>query len=242
MKRSVIHIALCLLTITAFAQGAENESALNIVNKAIKNSGGRKALAKYSSMTWKDKGMYYGMGAGIPYTGTYAAKFPYKFRMTIEGVFTIVLNGDKGWVNAMGETTEMEKDRVAEEKEQHYSGWVTTLLPLSKKPFKLSIIGDSKIGDVDATGVTASSKGHRDVELYFDKKSGLLIKSQYSIKSEELGGKEVQFEVFYGEYKDFDGAKFSTSLLMKQDGKKYVQSEQSEMTPAEFDKDAFAKP
>jgi hypothetical protein len=162
--------------------------------------------------------------------------------MTIEGVFTIVLNGDKGWVKAMDETMEMKKDQVAEEREQHHSGWVATLLPVTKKPFKLSIIGDSKIGDLDATGVIASSQGHRDVELYFDKKSGLLIKSQYSLKSDELGGKEVQFEVFYGEHKDFDGAKLPTSLLMKQDGKKYVQSEQSEMTPAEFDKDAFAKP
>ncbi len=88
----------------------------------------------------------------------------------------------------------------------------------------------------------ASSKGHRDVELYFDKKSGLLIKSQYSVKAEELDGKEVQFEVFYGDYKDFAGAKLPTSLLMKQDGKKYVQTEQSEITPAEFGDDAFAKP
>ncbi len=142
MKRSVIHIALSLLTITACVQGAEKESALDIVNKAIKNAGGRKALAKYLSMTWKDKGTYYGMGAGIPYTGTYAAVFPGKFRMTIEGGFTKVLNGDKGWFNSNGETKEMEKDQVAEEKEGQYSSWITTLLPLSEKPFKLSLIGN----------------------------------------------------------------------------------------------------
>ena len=48
------------------------------------------------------------------------------FRMEIEGVFTLVLNGDKGSFKEGGKVQEMTKEQLAQQKESQYAGWVTT--------------------------------------------------------------------------------------------------------------------
>src|SRR5205807_2708706 len=72
---------------------AGEDDARAIVNKAIQAAGGEKKLAKHNAVTMKEKGTYYGMGEGLPYTGNYSFQWPNQFRMEIEGVFLIVVNG-----------------------------------------------------------------------------------------------------------------------------------------------------
>src|SRR5947209_137181 len=147
-----------------------------VIDKAIKAVGGAANLAKYQGMVWKDKGTYYGMGDGVPYSGTYAVQMPDKMRMEVEGAFIIVLNGDKGWIQMNGETNALTKDQLAEQQEEQYSGWVTSLVALKDKGFTLTPLGESKVEGDAAVGIKVSHKGHRDVELYFSKKSGLVVK------------------------------------------------------------------
>src|SRR5262249_5998476 len=101
-----------------FAGAAEPKA---VIDAPITASGGAEKLAKFNSETWKEKGTYYGMGAGQPYTGTYAVSFPDRFRMEIEGAFVIVLNGDKGWFKAGDNTSEMGKEQLEEQKENLYA-------------------------------------------------------------------------------------------------------------------------
>src|SRR6185503_2550966 len=99
-------LAVCY-SLAGVAHADDQADALAIVAKSIKATGGEEKLAKYNAQTWKETGTYYGMGAGLPYTGNYAAQWPKQFRMEIETVFTIVINGDSGWVQAAGETNAM---------------------------------------------------------------------------------------------------------------------------------------
>jgi outer membrane lipoprotein-sorting protein len=222
---------------------ADAPAARAIVDKAIKNTGGAEKLAKFRAATWNEKGTYYGMGEGLPYTGKYAVQWPHQFRMEIEGVFTIVLNGDKGWTQSQGNTQEMNKDQLAEHKANHYAGWVTTLLPLTDKAFTLALLPESKVDNRPAVGVKVSRAGHADVNLYFDKETGLLIKSEHRSKAHDLDGKEVLYESSYLDYKPVEGVKTPMKMVMKRDGKQFVEAEFMDLKPAgKLDDGTFAKP
>jgi hypothetical protein len=173
------------------------------------------------------------MGNPIEFTGNYAVDWPDKFRAEIEGYAIIVLNGDKGWMQTMGETKEMDAEQLAEQKETNYAGYVATLLPLKDKAYTLTSLGEVKVGDRPALGVKVSSKGHRDVELYFDKDTNLLIKSQTRVKSREQEGKEMDQESLYADYKEVDGAKVPMKVTINREGKVYVESENSDLKPAD---------
>ena len=124
------HILFTMAIVTAVTASSDNcradEKARAVVNKAIKAMGGEKKLAKHQAFRSKEAGTYYGMGEGIPYTGVYAVQWPGQFSMEIEGVFTIVLNKDKGWVKSTGNTVEMPEEQLKKQKSDHFAGWTTT--------------------------------------------------------------------------------------------------------------------
>src|SRR5262249_51826076 len=156
---------------------------------------GAETLAKFKGRTFKGKGKYYGMGEGIDYTGEWAVQHPDKMRVHIEteagGMklsFVRVTNGDKFWSKMGDNTTAVTaKEEIEEVKENGHAGWVTDLVPLKDKGFELASLGEVIVGDKKAAGVRVSHKGHRDVDLYFDKATGLLVKSEYTVKDDQSG-------------------------------------------------------
>jgi hypothetical protein len=235
-------LGVALICVGRTAADAQSD-ARAIIDKAIKAHGGEATLAKFKAQTWKEKGNYYGQGNALPYTGNYAVQWPDQFRMEIEGIFTVVLNGDKGWVKQQNETKEMTPDQLAGQKGDMYGGWVSTLLPLKDKAYGLTTLSDIKVNDRPAAGVKVTHKGRPDVELYFDKSTGLLSKAVFPVKSPEQQGKEVKQEVFHSNYKDFSGMQIPTKILIHREGKIFVEAENSDVKPAEkLDGKVFAKP
>lgn len=234
---------LCLVLLSQTCVADDQADARALVEKAIAAIGGEAKLAKFTAETWKSKGTYYGMGDGVPYTGNYSLHWPGKFRMEIEGVFVIVLNNDKGWVKAGDMVTELNADQFKHQQEEHYGGWVASLLPLKEKEFKLSTTGESKIDNRDCLGVRVSREMHRDVNLYFDKQTGLLAKCEHNVNAPELGDKDVLQEVFYAGYQEADGVKVATKVTLKRDGKLFVEAENSDIKAhGTLDDSVFAKP
>jgi hypothetical protein len=243
MRYTVLMTALLFASLSNVSRADDQSDAAAIVEKGLKAIGGREKVAKYKARTWKAQGTYYGMGQGVPYAGEYSVQWPGKFRMEIVGVFAIVLNGDKGWLK-MGDTVkEMSPDELAEQREEHYAGWVMTLLPLSDKAFQVSTMGETQVAGRPTLGVNVKRDGHRDVQLYFDKESGRLVKSENRVKAAELGGKEVLQEVFYSDYREVDGVLLSARVELKRDGAKFVEADNSEFKQFESLSDgAFGKP
>jgi len=56
-------------------------------------------------------------------------------------------------------------------------GWVAMLAPLKDKAYTLAPIGEVKVEDRPALGLRVSRKGNRDINLYFDKKTYLRVKT-----------------------------------------------------------------
>lgn len=225
----------------ALADDAADARAL--IDKAVKATGGKEKLAKYKAQTWNEKGTYHGMGKGQPYTGKYALQWPDKFRMEIEGVFTIVLDGDKGWIKLMDETKEMTKEQLTSQKESTYAGYVTSLVPLEDKSYTLTTLPETKVDGKPALGVKVAKKGMPDVSLYFDRATSLLVKSSFRTKAEEENGKEVTQDTYLSDYRDVDGLKVPKKIAVKRDDKIYVEAENSDVKLAEkLDDKVFAKP
>jgi hypothetical protein len=214
------------LTVGGLVWSGEDD-ARSLVAKAIKAAGGAKNLAKHNAATWAEKGTYYGMGEGLPYTAKYAVQWPNQSRMEIQGVFTIVLNGDKGWMKGMDGTKAMGKKELEQQKDELRAGWISSLLPLKDKAFTLKQIEGTKVDGRPAAGVVVTRKGYPEVKLYFDKETGLLVKAAHRAKSAEQGFKEVSQEAYLSDYREVAGAKIPHKVVVKRDGKNFVEAEMS---------------
>jgi hypothetical protein len=186
------------------------------------------------------------MGEGIEYTETMSVHYPHQMRIDIEAgnfKFTQVFNKDKGWRKINENTEELSKDETAEASEQMYAGTVTNLVVLHDKSYKLSSLGENKVGDRAAVGVRVEHKGHRPIRLYFDKDKGLLLKAETTGKDMRNDNKEFTSEELFSDYKKVGELMVAHKVRINRDGKKYVEAEVTECKHSEkLDDSVFAKP
>ncbi len=238
-----------LLTAGLRLQADDQADAKKIIDKAIKAEGGAEKLAKYKGATSKGKGTIHIGGNDIEFTFDAAVQPPKQSRRHFEADVggtkferTIVFNGDKGWMSMMGNTDELSPDQLAAEREDMHATWVATLEPLKDPSFKLAPLGEIKVGDRPAVGVKVSQKDHKDVNLYFDRDSGLLLKLQRRAK-DTMSGQDVDQETFYSDYKADNGMMHARKQKTKRDGNDFLDLEITEFKPAErLDESLFAKP
>jgi hypothetical protein len=220
-----------------------------IIEKAIKATGGEEKLGKYKAATWKAKGKINFGGTEIEWTGDFFSQPPKQMKSVIEVdfngmklTFIRVSNGDKGWIVQMGNTDEMSGDQLADAKEELYSNWISTLMPLKDGAFALAPLGESKVGDRPVVGVKVSHKEHKDVSLFFDKEKGLLVKSLRRVK-DMMTGQEVDQETVYSDFKETDGIQRSMKMVAKRDGKDYLEAVTTEFKVVDkLDDGLFGKP
>lgn len=236
-------IAASLLLASVHLALAGEDEARALIEKSIQAIGGDKALVKHNATVSSDKGTYYGMGDGLPYTGKYSLQFPDQMRMEVENVFTIVFNGKQGWISSMGDVKEMTKEQFETHQHDQRAGYMTSLVPLKDKAFTLKLLKDAKVGEQETRVVEASRKDWPTVKLFFDKGTGYLVKIEFKTKSAELNFKEVTIDHVYSDFKEVDGVKVPHKMVMSRDGKKFVESEvTSYKAVGTLDPKVFAKP
>jgi hypothetical protein len=233
-----LSLSLCAVVALATLARADAEADVKaILDKAIKASGGEEKLAKVKAMRMKSKGKFYGFSAdGIDYTAETAWQYPNRVRDEIHAevmgnkvVILEIVDGDKGWTSTAGNTEEMNKDALEEATENMHANRVSMLYPLKDKEFKLAPLPETKVGDREAVGIKVTSKGHRDINLYFDKKTSFLIKSETKAKDLMNEGKEVAQETYFDDYKDVDGIQTPFKVTIKRADKDYVVAEMTDV-------------
>src|SRR5262249_48311388 len=117
------------------------------------------------------------------------------------------------------------------------------------KEFTFAALGKSKVDDRAVVGVKVLSKGHKDVELYFDETSNLLAKSAQTIQVLDLWSESagratvVRHEVFYSNYRVVQGVQVPMKMVIKHDGKLVVKSEKDDVQLMDkLDDKEFSKP
>jgi hypothetical protein len=237
------------LTVALPVRADDANAAKAIVDKAIKASGSEEKLSKLRAATIKIKGTVHHLDMDIPFTGEIITQGPDQSRVVIQAKinaqnFTIteVLNRDKGWKKDDNGTQDMTADELKEAQEGANESWVATLVPLKDKAYTLSTLGETKVGDRPALGVRVSSKGRRDVNLYFDKDTNLLVKSEMRVKDDQAK-MEMNQETFFTDYKDVGGVKEAMKFSIKRDGQPYLDAEIEDIRRQEKVEDSlFTKP
>jgi hypothetical protein len=238
------------LAVGVAARADDQKDLKDLVDKAIKAHGGADNIAKQKAMVFKAKGKFYGVGEdGIPYTGTWSVHEPDRLRVEIDAEmggqafkFISVVDKDKGWI-AIGETLQdLDKEHMAESREEMHAMRLSQLMGLTDKDCKLSAVGEMKVNDKPAIGVRVEYKGYQDVTLYFDKETNLLVRSDRRVKDVDMG-KEFNGENYYSDFKKVNGVLTPHKHVIKRDGKVYVDHEITEIEVKDKLEDSlFKKP
>jgi len=228
-----------------------SDKTMALLNKAIKAAGGEENLTKLQGFVLKVKGTGFEDGKeSVKFSGTRWTQGKDKSRADIEveqdGEKTRalrVINGDKAWSKTADEDPEpLLDDELDQERADLYLNWVTSLAPLKSKEYKLTMLDESKIDDKPAVGLNVSAKDKGDIKLYFDKQSGLLVKTERKVKDTE-NAKEVSEEILLKDYKQVSGIQVALKYTIKWDGKMQEKGEITEAKVVEkLDDKLFTKP
>jgi hypothetical protein len=153
-----------------------------------------------------------------------------------------VFDGKRAWRRERDETAELDTPRRTQVMHGLYSQRVEALLPLITDPaFELSPIPATKVDGRDALGVRVSSNGQEDIDLFFDKESGLLVKSERMAMDPDRD--DVRREDFFRNYRESTGGKLWTGVAIFEEGKKLLEMDVVNFKCVDRIPDAeFAKP
>jgi hypothetical protein len=220
------------LVLAMAPQTPAQEEVRAIVEKAIKAHGGAEKLDSGKASVTKSKGTLEIMGMSLGYTQQIQMQPPAKFKEAMDldnnGMKIAVItayDGASGWLSANGMVQDLPENILAEVKEAVYGIGAARFTNLLKdKKYVLSSLGESKVNDRPALGIKVASEGHRDINMYFDKATGLLAKSE-SRKMDFMSNQEVNEERIVTDYQVIDGLKIAKKVLVNRDGKKFIEAE-----------------
>jgi hypothetical protein len=226
----------------------DQPDAKAIIDKALKAMGGADKVAKFKAGTWKAKAT--GEEGGIKMTLTTEAIWQGldKIRVDAEGERNgitrkalFVINGDKGWMKRDEMVRDAPEGVLPMIKEAFYAVRMPHLLPgLKDKAFTISPLGETKVNDKAAVGITVAHKDHKDVSVHFDKESGLPVKSE--VRVTDPNSKEITIEYFYSDFKETDGVKHPMKITIKADREELVVEVNEIKAKDKVEENEFAKP
>jgi hypothetical protein len=228
-------------------QARAEDDAKALILKAIKAHGVKEGDGKKAVQT-KTKGKLELMG-GIEFTQEVSAQPPDKFKdvmdlqlMGMKITQTTVFDGKQLWVSAMGQTVELKDKYLEAVKDAMALSKILQLTFLQDKGIKLESLGEVNVENKPALGVRISKKGLKDVNLYIDKKSGLVVKVERRTV-DPMSGNEITEERIVTEYQDLNGRKVAKKLIVNRDGKKLMEAEVTDLKFVDkIDDSEFAKP
>ncbi len=244
----VLSLPVLVLIAVPSVRADETADMRAIIDKAIRASGGEARVAKLRAVTWKTK--VTAPTGGLPiYSDESSAQDLDQYRAEITagegGRVTnaiLLINRKKGWFHTRGKTIDAPADFLAPRREiLYFLRLPEMLLPLKAGESKLSPLGEVRIGERLAVGVLVERKGYTDLSVFFDKKTGLLVKTEARLKLPDE--REVIVVFLVSDYKDFDGLKHFTQFTLEVDGAKLFDAELSDIRAlGELDDSVFAKP
>jgi hypothetical protein len=238
-----------LLFLAVLSGRAGNDEAGVVIDKAIKAHFPKGVDTKNQGLRTKSKGALHIMGMDLDFTQEVAVQFPNKFKEAMEldvmgnkFKVTTVFNGKEGWIKANNMDVNVTKEILHELQEAMHNLAVAQGVFLKDKALKHSLLGEVQINGKLAVGVKISKDGKRDLNLYFDKKTGLMAKVERRTR-DLMNNQEVTEERFIIEYKDVGGRKIAKKVEVKRDGKNFIEAEVLDVQFSErIDDSEFAKP
>ncbi len=230
MRPRLLLVVVLMAGVLAWTARAQDNDVNALLDRAVQAMGGVEKIEKYKAGRVKAKGKIDILGGTFDLTQEAVYQYPDKLRSNVDmdimgqKISVVVLyNGQKGMLQVNGQ--KMDNDMITEMmREAAYQAQVFRLLPLrDRKAFEISTLGEIQVGGKPAVGIRVAHKGHQDVNLYFDKKSALIVKMEYRTKDEM--GQEVTEEKIVTEYQTVEGMPTAKKLEINRNGKHYLDAE-----------------
>jgi len=237
MSRVAVLTSVMVLFAGSTAVRAADDDPKEILAKAVKAHGGEEHLMKHPAARAQNKGKINLPGVGeAEFTQSMAYMLPNKLRDSMElsiggqsiKVVTI-MNGDAISIVAMDKEVPITDEIKKAMKDPMEMMSMVRLAPLLKgKDFELSLFGEAKVDEKPAVGVRVTAKSKKEMTLFFDKKTGLLVKIEHRTTSPNGGGEVAEERIILSYQKDKNGIPVPKKVLVKQDGKTFIEAESSE--------------
>lgn len=239
-------LASCLLLIggSALAQDVSK-----VIERAIRAHGGAAALERLSAAETHTKGVMSTSGREVPFTQDVFFAMPGRFRDVLylevdrqKRAFTTVYDGQSGWIDNGDKTSKMDERMLTEAAETAHAVQVARLIGLVSGRYRLAPLDDAEVASRPAAGVRVSAAGHRDVDLFFDKDSGLLVKVRRPV-IDLRSGEAVTEERLLSDYRQVQGIQSARRVRLDRGGRRFMDVEIAEVKFLErLDDSTFAKP
>lgn len=236
------------------ADNSGETSAAAVVDKAVEALGGRAKLEAVQAATWQTKGNITLDGNDNAFTSKVALSGLHQYRQEFEGTFNgdtvkgvTVLDGQQGWRLFNGETHELDKDGVANERRTAYlQAAAADPLVLGLEGFQVEPAGEEKVGEGSkakpAVVLKVTGPDGKTFKEYFDKESGLPVRQVAEVAGWD--GQPYTQDITFSNFKEFDGIKKATHIELKRDGQKFITYDLTEFKPLtdKLPAERFAEP
>jgi hypothetical protein len=241
--------ALGLLCVLALLGRADESDTAAIIDKAVKAHFPKGLDMTQLGVRTKTKGTLHILGMDLDFTQNLSMQMPTKFKdvmeltvMNMNVTVISVYNGKDAWIRSGDTDVPINDDILAEFKDAAYTIGLVQGMFLKDKALKLSSLGEMQIKGKPALGVLVSREGKKDINLYFDKTTGLMAKFEMR-KRDLMSGQEVTEERFILEYQDVADRKVAKKVEVLRDGKALLEAEVLEVQMTEkLDDSEFAQP
>jgi hypothetical protein len=213
---------MSLLPLARFPAAEEPRA---IIGRAVKAQGGAEVLGLQSA-TWVKLRGKLGLvkgDDGVPVEAEFwnqpdDTKTKWIFRVTLgetKAEIQQLFTGAEGWQSLGGPWEKLSPDDVEAARVSARVDRVMSLLPLLKeRGYTLAPLPGSNVQGRPAVGVKVSAKDMPDVQLHFDKETGLLVTARYTTHDKDQK-KDVQTEVVLGDYREVNFAAADEAVLRK---------------------------
>lgn len=238
-----------ILGLAARTQADSDDEAQAILTKAFKAHMPKGLDKTKRAYLGKNKGKLSVQGLELEFTQQIWTQPGGKFKETMElsvmgqNVSTVtVFNGKEGWIKVNNMDIPVKDEILDEFKEVGYMMSIGQLTGLKEQGMKFSLLGEADVNGKKAIGVKISKEGKKDIDLYFDKTTGLMAKIERRAKDLQSGQEATEERIITG-YKEVEGRQMPKHVQVRKDGKTFLEAEVIEARFVErHDDSEFAKP
>jgi hypothetical protein len=226
--RMVLSLLPALVVVGAVSA---QDAARITIQRAIAAHGGAEKLAAVRADRVQFKGTLHVGSSAVPFTDEVTIQLPGQFKSVVQlresdGTHTLVhiLNGETASIFLDGHAQPVSSSNLTQMRQTLQLAHALKLVPLLTDPvFTIQPLGEFRYNGRILVGVRVAGRSQRDVRLFFDKETALLVKSEHLLDG--VGGKDVRQEAFYSDYRDVGGYRRPGRVTAYRDGKKIMETE-----------------
>jgi hypothetical protein len=206
-----MHSLILLVPLVVIAQEPAGNDPPALIRRAIQAHGGPDKLDRLRLVREKTEGTLTVLSQKTAFTSETLQRLPGQYRHTLKAEVSgkkidivEVFDGKNGWILEGGLTRAVDEKTAAGWKATAHAAHVASLTPLlaADKGYKLTALPETKVQGKPALGVKVSSPEQRDVNLWFDRDTGLLVKRD--LRPHAGTTQSVQEEI-YSDFKEVEG-------------------------------------